>query len=92
MKAESKLAKVKSRGLIHTLITVAIKSEKTWDEMKDLLRLKLCNANIHMYTSGFMDIQQWENESLAAYVHWIRTEAKQYKFMNDSVTCYVWQC
>ena len=45
----------------------AINSEKTWDEIKDLL--KLCNANIHTYTSHFMDIQWWEKESLAAYVH-----------------------
>ena len=54
----------------------AINSEKTWDEIKDLHGLKLCNANIHMYTLCFMDIQQWENESLAAYVHQFRTEAK----------------
>ena len=29
-----------------------------WDEIKDLLRLKLHNAHIHTYTSNFMDIQQ----------------------------------
>ena len=45
------------------LVMEAINSEKTWDEIKDLLRLKLCNANIHTYTSHFMDIQQWEKES-----------------------------
>ena len=58
-----------------TLVIEAISSEKTWDEIKDLLRLKLCNASIHTYTLHFMDIQQWE-ESLAAYVHWFKTETK----------------
>ena len=43
----AKLAKAKSRGLTHMLVTEAINSEKTCDEIKDLLRLKLCNANIH---------------------------------------------
>ena len=40
----------------------AINSEKSWEEIKDLLRLKLCNTNIYTYTSHFMDIQQWEKE------------------------------
>ena len=65
----TKLAKEKSRGLTHTLVMEAINSETAWDEIKDLLRLKLCNANIYTYTSCFMDIQQWEKESLAACVH-----------------------
>ena len=39
----------------------AINSDMSWEEIKDLLRLKLCNTNIHTYTSHFMDIQQWEN-------------------------------
>ena len=47
----------------------AINSEKTWHKIKDLLRFKLCNANIHTYTLNFMDMQQWRKESLAAYVH-----------------------
>ena len=73
MKAELSLP----RGLTHALVLEAINSEKkTWDETKDLLRLKLCNANIHTYTSCFMDIQQWEKESLAAYIHQFRTETK----------------
>ena len=44
----------------------AINSDKSWDKIKDLLWLKLCNVNIHTYTSPFMEIQQWEKESLAA--------------------------
>ena len=55
--SQAKLAKAKSRGLTHTLVTKAINSEKSWEEIKDLLRLKLCNTNIHTYTSHFMDIQ-----------------------------------
>ena len=46
----------------------AINSDKSQDEIKDLLRLKLCNANIHTYTSHFMGIQQQEKESFAAYI------------------------
>ena len=47
----------------------AINSEKSWEEIKDLLRLKLCSTNIHTHTSCFMDIQQQEKKSLAAYIH-----------------------
>ena len=64
----------------------AINSEKSWEEIKNLLRLKLCNANIHTYTSLFMDIQQWEKESLAAYIHWFKTKAKECNFTNDVAT------
>ena len=74
------------RGLTCTLVTEAINSEKTWDDIKDLLRLKLCNANIHTYTSHFIDIQEQEKESLVAYVHWFKTEAKQCNFLNDTAT------
>ena len=33
-----------------------------------------------------MDIQQWEKESLAAYVHQFKTQAKRCNFMNDTAT------
>ena len=65
----AKLAKAKSRGLTHTLVTEAINSDKSLEEIKDLLCLKVCNTNIHTFTSHFMDIQQQEKESLAAYIH-----------------------
>ena len=71
-KSQAKLAKAKSRGLTHTLVMKAITSDKSWDEIKDLLWLKLCNANIHTYTSCLIEIQQWGKESLAAYVHWFQ--------------------
>ena len=60
--------------------------KKTWDEIRDLLRFKLCNANIHTYTSHSMDIQQQEKESLAVYLHWFKTEAKHCNFTNDTAT------
>ena len=63
-----------------------INSDKSWDEIKDLLQLKLCNTNIHTYTSCFMELQQQEKESLAAYVHRFKTEAKRCNFTNDSTT------
>ena len=48
--SRTRLTKVKSRGLMDTLVTEVISANKSWDEIKDLLRLKLCNADIHMYT------------------------------------------
>ena len=62
----------------------ASNSDKPLDEIKDLLQLKLCNANIHTFTSHFMDIQQWERESLAAYIHRFKMEAKRCNFTNDA--------
>ena len=47
---------------------------------------KTCSADIHTYTSCFMEIQQWEKKSLAAYIHWFKTEAKRCNFMNDATT------
>ena len=35
--SRTKLAEAKSKGLTHTLITVAIMSSKSWDDIKDLL-------------------------------------------------------
>ena len=84
--SQAKLAKAKLKGLTGKLIMEANSSDKFWDEIKDLLQLKLCNANIHTYTSCFMEIQQWEKESLAAYVHQFKTEAKRCSFTNDGAT------
>ena len=61
-----KLAQAKSKGLTHTLITEALTSGKCWEEIKDLLHLKICNLDIHTSVSLFMDIQQNDKESLAA--------------------------
>ena len=67
--SRTKLAQAKSRGLVRTLILEALTLQKTWQEIKDSLHLKICNLDIHMSISHFMDIQQKGKESLAAYVH-----------------------
>ena len=51
------------------LISEALTSQKTWEEIKDSLHLKISNADIHTSFSHFMDIQQTDTESLAAYVY-----------------------
>ena len=86
MKVKLNLQKAKLRGLTCTLVTEAINSDKSWEEIKDLQQLRLCNANIHTYTSHFMDIQQCEKESLAAYVHRFKTKVKRCSFTNDAAT------
>ena len=67
--SRTKLAQAKSRGLVRMLILEALTLQKTWEEIKDSLYLKICNSDIHTSISHFMDIQQKEKESLAAYVH-----------------------
>ena len=68
-KGRTKLAQAKSRGLVRTLITKAIIAQKSWEEIKDSLHLKISNADIHTSISRFMDIQQHDKETLATYVH-----------------------
>ena len=82
LSAESwtKLAQAKSKGLTWTLITGGLTSGKCWDDIKDLLHLKLCNSDIYTSVSHFMEIQQKEKESLAAYIHHFKREAKRYKY------------
>ena len=84
--SRTKLAQAKSRGLVRTLILEAFTLHKTWEEMKDYLCLKICNSDIHTSISNFMDIQQKEKESLAAYVHHFKREASRCKFDNDAAT------
>ena len=67
--SRTKLAQAKSKGLVRTLISEALTSQKTWEEIKDSLHLKISNTDIHTSISHFMDIQQSDKESLAAYVH-----------------------
>ena len=63
----------------------ATQTGKCWVEINGILRLKLCNANIHTYTSCFMEIQQKDIETLVAYIHLFKTAAKQCAFDNDTV-------
>ena len=67
--SRTKLAQAKSKGLVRMLISEALTLQKTWEEIKDSLCLKISNADIHTSINHFMDIQQTEKESLAAYVH-----------------------
>ena len=67
--SRTKLAQAKSRGLVRTLISEALTSQNTWEEIKDSLCLKISNAHIDTSISCFIDIQQSDKESLAAYVH-----------------------
>ena len=66
--SRTKLAQAKSKGLIRTLISEALTSNKTSEEIKDSLHLKICNSDIHTSVSHFMEIQQKEKESLAANI------------------------
>ena len=84
--SRANLAKAKSRGLTDTLITEAITLNKSWEDIKDFLWLKLCNTDIPAYISGFMEIQQGENESLTAYIHPFKMEARKCNFTNSAAT------
>ena len=59
-KSRTKLPQAKSKGLIRILVSEVLTSNKTWDEIKDSLHLKICNLDIHMSVSHFMEIQQKE--------------------------------
>ena len=82
----TKLAQAKSKGLTHTLIIEALTWGKCWEEIKDLLHLKICNSDIHTSVSCFMDIQQKDKESLAAYIQRLKREAKRCYFTNNAAT------
>ena len=84
--SRTKLAQAKSKGLTCTLIMEALTLGKCWEEIKDLLHLKICNSAIHTSVSRFMDIQQKDEESLAAYIHRFKREAKRCNFTNNAAT------
>ena len=84
--SRTKLAQAKSKGLIRTLISEHLTSNKNWEEIKNCLHLKICNSDIHMSVSHFMEIQQNQKESLAAYIHHFKREASRCKFANDAAT------
>ena len=50
------------------------------------MHLKICNSDIHTSISCFMDIQQKDKESLAAYIHRFKREAKRCNFTNNAAT------
>ena len=85
-KSRTKLAQAKSRGLVRTLISKALTVQKSWEEIKDSLCLKISNADIHTSISQFMDIQQTDKESLVTCVHRFKREDSRCKFNNDAAT------
>ena len=85
----TKLTQVKSRGLVRTLISEALTAQKSWEEIKESLRLKISNTDIHTSISQFMDIQQTDKESVATYVHRFKREASRCKFNNDAATIWI---
>ena len=84
--SRTKWAQAKSQRLVRTLITKALIVQKSWDESKDSLHLKISNVDIPTLISRFMDIQQTDKESLAAYVHRFKWKANRCKFDNDATT------
>ena len=64
----------------------AITLGKHWEEIEDSLCLKLCNSDIHTSLSHFMDMKQKDNESLVAYIHIFKQEAKRCNFTNNAAT------
>ena len=82
--SRTKLAQAKLKELVRTLISEALTLNKTWEDIKDSLHLKICNSDIHMSISCFVEIQQKEKESLAAYIHHFKREASRCKFDNDA--------
>ena len=82
----TKLAQAKSKCLTHILVTETLTSGKWWEEIKDLLCLKICDSDIHTSVSHFMDIQQKDRGSFGAYIHRFKREAKRCNFTNNAAT------
>ena len=72
------VAKGKARGLARDLIKEH--ESLPWHHIKEQLRNCLNNASIHTYTSRFMEIQQKDSETLTAYIHRFKKEAKHCDF------------
>ena len=72
------VAKGKVRGLAQDLIREH--ESQPWHHIKEQLCNHLNNASIHTYTSRFMEIQQEDSETLTAYIHRFKKEAKYCDF------------
>ena len=72
------VAKGKARGLARDLIKEH--EDKPWPHIKEQLCNHLNNASIHTYTSRFIEIQQKDSETLTAYIHRFKKEAKHCNF------------
>ena len=56
--SRTKLAQAKVKGLIRMSISEALNLNKIWEDIKDSLHLKICNSDIHVSISHFLEIQQ----------------------------------
>ena len=72
------VAKGKARGLARDIIKEH--EDKPWHHIKEQLHNHLSNARIHTYTLRFMEIQQKDSETLTAYIHRFKKEAKHCDF------------
>ena len=72
------VAKGKARGLVWDLIKEH--EDKPWPHIKEQLCNRLNNASIHTYTLRFIKIQQKDSETLTAYIHRFKKEAKHCDF------------
>ena len=72
------VAKGKVRGLAQDLIKEH--ENQPWTHIKEQLCNCLNNASIHTYTTRFMEIQQKDSETLTAYIHRFKKEAKHCDF------------
>ena len=72
------VAKGKARGLARDLIKEH--ENQPWPHIKEQLCNHLNNTSIHTYTSRFMEIQQKDSETLTAYIHRFKKEAKHCDF------------
>ena len=72
------VAKGKARGLAQDLIKQH--KNQPWPHIKEQLHNRLNNASIHTYASRFKEIQQKDSETLTAYIHRYKKEAKHCNF------------
>ena len=72
------VVKGKARGLARDLIKEH--ESQPWHHIKEQLHNRLNNASIHTYTLRFMEIQQKDSETLTAYIHRFKKEAKHCDF------------
>ena len=54
--------------------------DQPWPHIKEQLCNHLNDASIYTYTSRFMEIQQKNSETLMAYIHRFKKDAKHYDF------------
>ena len=67
-KSRTELAQAKSKGLTHTLITEALNLDKSWEEIKDLLHLKICNLD-HPYISKLLYGYPTKGQGISSSLH-----------------------